>query len=139
MKKGCSIHDDEPNDDGSRPCPYGRGILGALGREFTNGDALQGSEKLWGAASHAAMAIAMQRGWSFSKHNAKVAAVNRLAQEYDERSLALEFLTAEQFHASFYHDFMEDDVIERGRPVIAHFVRRIIEIVEAGSTTRSNQ
>ncbi len=108
-------------------------------QEFANGDGLQGSEKLWGAASHAVMAIAMQRSWSFSKHNAKVAAVDRLAQEYDERSLALEFLVAEQFHANFYHDFMEDDAIERGRPMIANFVHRIIEIVEAGSTTNSNQ
>ncbi len=106
-------------------------------REFSNGDELQGSEKLWGAASHSVMAVAMQRGWRFSKHNAKVAAVNRLAQEYSEPSLVSEFFAAEQFHANFYHDFMEDDVIEMGRPIVERFVRRMLEIVEEESAGNS--
>ena len=103
-------------------------------REFSNGDELQGSEKLWGAASHSVMAVAMQRGWRFSKHNAKVAAVDRLAQEFGETSLPSDFLLAEQFHANFYHDFMEDDVIERGRQVVGRFIRRILEIVAQEAT-----
>ena len=53
-------------------------------QEFVKGDEKQGSEKLWGSAAHSVMAIAMQRGWRYSKHNAKVAAVNRLAEEYGE-------------------------------------------------------
>ena len=99
-------------------------------REFSNGDELQGSEKLWGAASHSVMAVATRRGWRYSKHNAKVAAVNRLSQEFDEPALLSDLLVAEQFHANFYHDFMEDDVIERGRPIVERFVRRMLELVE---------
>ena len=36
-------------------------FLKAADREFAEGDALQGSEKLWGAASHAVMTLAKQR------------------------------------------------------------------------------
>ncbi len=99
-------------------------------REFANGDELQGSEKLWGAASHSVMAVAKQRGWRFSKHNAKVAAVNRLAEEFEEPLLVSDFLLAEQFHANFYHDFMEADVVARGRPIVERFVRRMLALVE---------
>ena len=98
-------------------------------REFSGGDHLQGSEKLWGAASHSVMAIAMQRGWSFSKHNAKVAAVNRLAREHEEPLLESDFLVAEQFHANFYHDFMEDDHVARARPAVVRLVRRLLGLL----------
>ena len=76
------------------------------------------------------MAIANQRGWRFSKYNARAAAVDRLAQEYNDDSLALGLSVARKFHANFYRDFMEDDEIERDRPLVARFVRRIIAIVE---------
>ena len=37
---------------------------------FAEGDVLQGSEKLWGAASHAMIALAQQRGWRYGNHYA---------------------------------------------------------------------
>ena len=37
-------------------------FLAASDREFAAGDALQASEKLWGAAAHAIMAVAQQQG-----------------------------------------------------------------------------
>ena len=83
-------------------------------REFAAGDSLQGSEKIWGAVSHAVMAVAMQRGWDFGKYSARKAAVNRLAAEYGEPNLREEFFAAQQFHANFYHDFMEDDDFDWG-------------------------
>ena len=36
-----------------------REFLIAAGREFETGDKLQGSEKMWGAAAHAIMAVAL--------------------------------------------------------------------------------
>ena len=98
-------------------------------REFADGQILQGSDKLWGAASHAVMALAMQRGWRFSKYNARVEAINRLVEEYDEPLLAADFGIAETFRANFYHDFMEDDEIHRGRPMVSRLVNRVLEIV----------
>ena len=32
-------------------------------REFAAGENLQASEKMWGAAAHAIMAVAQDRGW----------------------------------------------------------------------------
>ena len=39
------------------------GFLEDADREFSAGDHLQASEKLWGAASHAVMAVAQQHDW----------------------------------------------------------------------------
>ena len=38
-------------------------FLEASDQEFASGDHLQASEKLWGAATHAVMAVAQQREW----------------------------------------------------------------------------
>ena len=40
-----------------------REFLEASDREFAAGDILQGSERLWGAFSHAMTAISQDRGW----------------------------------------------------------------------------
>jgi hypothetical protein len=104
-------------------------FLGHSDREFTDGDALQGSEKLWGAASHAVMAIAKQRDWRFGKSNHRAVTVERLAQEFDDPLLVSDYGIAEKFHANFYHDFMENESIERYRPIVRRFVQRIADIV----------
>ena len=98
-------------------------------REFAAGDALLGSEKLWGAASHAITAIAKQRGWPFGKYRARAVAVQRLAQEYDDPLLDAHFSIARQFHNNFYRDFMEDDDMEDDRPKVHQFVHRVVNIV----------
>ena len=97
--------------------------------EFAAGDHLQGSEKMWGAASHAVMAMAQQRGWQFGSHRALKIAADRLADEYNDTALTDGFLAAQQFHANFYHDFMEDDDLERGRSSVRRFVVRMLELV----------
>ena len=83
-----------------------------------------------GAASHAVTAIAKQRGWAFSKYNHRWNAVRRLAEEYGDRALVAEFSVAQKFHANFYHNTMEDDEVERDRPIVQDFVRRIVGMVE---------
>ena len=97
-------------------------------RELESGDILQGSEKLWGAACHADMAVALQRGWPHGQHRAMVNAAERLARKNDEPLLAADFSVAEKFHANSYHDFMEDYVIAEDRVKVERFVRRIVEI-----------
>ena len=97
-------------------------------REFAAGDALQGSEKLWGAASQAVMAVARQRGWDFGKHNHLKATVMRLSREMDDRSLQAGFVAAQQFHANFYHGFMEEDDIEIAYPIVTDFVTRLLDM-----------
>ena len=105
-------------------------FLAASDTEFAAGDILQGSEKLWGAAAHAVMAIAQQRGWRFGDHRALRAAANRLADELREPILASNFSVAEKFHANFYHDFMQDFEIDGDREKVRDFVNRVLSLPE---------
>lgn len=45
-------------------------------------------------------------------------------------ALVSQFITAESFHANFYHDFMEDFQIETGRPIVRRFVNHVLGMVE---------
>jgi uncharacterized protein (UPF0332 family) len=107
-----------------------REFLDASDREFDNGDILQGSEKLWGAASHVVMAHAQQRDWDFHSHRSLKNAVERLAREYDDPLLASNFAVAEQFHSNIYPDSMEDFQLDADRPMVRHFVNRMLALME---------
>ncbi len=100
-------------------------FLDAADREFDAGDVLQGSEKLWGAASHAVMAVAQQRGWPMGSHRQLKIAADRLAAEYDDQSISAGFALAEKFHANFYHGFMEDWEFHPDRDIVHGFVIRL--------------
>ena len=102
-------------------------FLEASDREFDAGDVLQGSEKLWGAASHAVIAVAQQRGWPYGKHQSLKVVVRRLHEESGDDLLVAWFGLAEKFHANFCHDFMEDFQLEEDRPLVRRFVERMLE------------
>ena len=104
-------------------------------REFEAGDSLQGSEKLWGAAFYAVIAVSRQRGWSFTKQDDLRKSVRRLAEELGDASLRPSFSVAEKFHSNFYRDFMYDDEIENDRPIVNRFVRQLVDVVEAGPSS----
>ena len=97
-------------------------FLDAASREFAAGDVLQGSEKLWGAASHAVMAAAQERGWPMGSHRQLKIAADRLAAEYGDQGIRAGFALAEKFHANFYHGFMEDWEIRPDRDIVHGFV-----------------
>ena len=99
--------------------------------EFASGDMLQGSEKMWGAAAHAVMAVAQQRDWPYGSHGALRVAVRRLAEESGDRALPGGFGTAERFHANFYHDFMEHDAdFDFTKDVVRDFVARVLALMD---------
>lgn len=100
-------------------------------QEFLDGDELQASEKLWGAASHAVMAIAEQRGLSYGSHRDMKKVAQILADECDDPLIQAGFLAAEKFHANFYHGFMEDFELEGDRPVVHDFTSRVLDLVAA--------
>lgn len=107
-----------------------REFLEASDQEFAAGDHLQASEKLWGAASHAVMAAAVQRDWNCRTHQALRNAVERLARESGDDTLAAEFVVAETFHRNFYHDEMEPYQIAYDRPKVRQFVDRMLAYLE---------
>ena len=102
-------------------------FLEASDREFAAGDVLQGSEKLWGAASHPVIAAAQQRGWAYGKHQALKSVVRRLYEESGDAFWWRALRAAEKFHANFYHDFMEDFQLEEDHPLVRHFVARMLD------------
>ena len=107
-----------------------RDFLDAADREFSGGDYLQGSEKMWGAAARAIMAVAQNKGWPFGSRQALKIAADRLTSEYNDPTLAAGFGVAQKFHANFYHDFMESDDIRRDRPTVSGFVFHLLSLVE---------
>ena len=96
--------------------------------EFGEGDEMQGSEKLWGAASHAVMALAMQRGLPIHKHSDLKRAVQELSQETGDSNLNAGYSVAEKFHANYYHGFMDDFQIEGDRPIVEAFVAQLLAL-----------
>ena len=97
--------------------------------EFADGDRLQASEKLWGAATQALMAVAQQQGWPHGSHQALKTAARRLADEQGDQQIATRFGLAEKFHANFYHDFMRDYQLDEDRPEVHDFVHRVLALL----------
>lgn len=106
-----------------------RGFLADADREFAAGDVAQASEKLWGAASQAVIAVAKQRGWRYGSHRDLKIAVERLADENGDSRFASEFGVAEKFHANFYHQFMEDYELERDPVEVQRLVARVLGLL----------
>ena len=97
---------------------------------FAEGDVPQGSEKLWGAAAHAVMAVAQERGWDYGSHYAIRQVALRLADEMEDERISLGLGVAEKFNANFYHNFMEDSELDMNRPLAQRFVGRILSLVD---------
>ena len=95
---------------------------------FGERDVLQGSEKVWGAAAHAVMAVAQQRGWAYASHRDLKNAVVRLSREQDDQSIQLAFAVAEKFHINFYHHGMEDFQLDVDRPSVRTLVERLLTL-----------
>ena len=70
--------------------------------EFAEGDRLQASEKLWGAATHAIMAAAQQRGWRHGSHRALKEAAEQLSDDHNDPLIEYGFLASpKSFTATF--------------------------------------
>lgn len=94
--------------------------------EFAAGDRLQASEKLWGAASQAVLALAAQRGQPCGSHRA----MKNLVEQIDDPALTDGFAIAEKFHINFYHDAMEDYQMVYDRPRVHRFVHELLALAE---------
>lgn len=108
-----------------------RDFLAASDREFASGDHLQAAEKLYGAASHAVIAVAKQRGWGHRTHRETKNVTSRLAEETGDLFMFSGFVVAEKFHKHFFHNEMEDYEREADRPFVHQFVNRLLELVSA--------
>ena len=101
-------------------------FLEEAAREFEAGDEMQASEKMWGAASHAIMAVAMQRGQDCGTHRKMIRVAREIATEQDDILLRAGISTAQKFHANFYHGFMEPEEWENDTEIVRQFVARML-------------
>ena len=101
-------------------------------REFAAGDARQASEKLWGAATDAITAVALERGWKHTSHRDMKNAVQRLAVEPGNDYLDAQFIAVEKFHINFFHPALEDHEIEADKPIARAFVHRTLALLRNG-------
>ena len=97
-------------------------------REFEAGDELQGSEKMWGAASHAIMAVTMQRGQPCGTHRLMINAAREVADELDDVWLQAGISVAQGFRANFYHGFMEAEDLKPNAEIVRGFVGRMLAL-----------
>lgn len=108
-----------------------RDFLVASDREFAAGDHLQGSEKLYGAATQAIIALCQQRGWRYKSHRAMQQAVTNLSREYNDPTLLNGYLAVNKFHENFFHDNMEDYEVAANRPGVHHFVGQLLALMDS--------
>ena len=107
-----------------------REFLAASDWEFAAGDHLQGSEKLYGAATQAVIAICQRRVWRYRSHRNMKNAVTNLARELDDDGITGGFIAAENFHRNFFHDHMEDYEMDADRPAVHNFVNRLLTLLQ---------
>ena len=97
-------------------------------RHFAEGDQIQASEKLWGAAAQAVIAVSIERGWPHTSHPAMKRAAERLAEEHGDPLIAAYFGIAEKYHIDFYHLAMTEEAWEADRPKVRDVVTRVLAL-----------
>ena len=75
------------------------------------GDAVQASEKAWGAVAESFKSIAEERGWSHKGHRILSDVAFQLAEEWEREDVLSMFDAVEKLHINFYEDAMELDEI----------------------------
>ncbi len=105
-----------------------RAFLEEADREFAAGDTLQASEKMWGAASHAIMAVAMQRGQDCGTHRKMVHVAWQLADEHNDDGLRAGMMAAQLLHSNFYHGHLEPEEFENPAGLVRRFVERMLAL-----------
>ena len=113
-------------DDGDRPYQVmSLELLSQAEEELGQGDLLQASEKLWGAAAHMVKAVAQHRGWEHSSHRTLYRVIDRLVEETGDAELGELFLVAGQLHTNFYENWLSLERIAAEAPRISELVRRL--------------
>ena len=80
--------------------------------ELSQGNRLQASEKVWGAANYALKAVAAQRGWRHRGQRNVFAVADQLAAERKLPALKERLMMARAIHFNFYENDLEATDIE---------------------------
>lgn len=109
-------------------------FLAASDREFAVGDTVGASEKLWGAAAHAIMAAAQQRGLEHGTHRASINSARTIADAADSElirsEMRLGISAAQHFHSNYCNRTMEPEDIEYDRPLVDRYVALMLALLD---------
>ena len=101
-------------------------------RHFAEDDQIQASEKLWGAAAHAILSVAVERDWPRTSHPAMKRAAEQLSEEHNDPQITDGFAIAEKYHRDFYHLAMTEEAWTADRPKIRELVARVLALRGGG-------
>lgn len=87
-------------------------LLDHAAEALAQGDRLQTSEKIWGAAVHRIKQIAAERNWPNDSHTDGWSIVNYLRRQTNNRRIAELFAVANDAHQNFYEDRLQIEALE---------------------------
>ena len=71
---------------------------------LAEGDRLQASEKIWGAAVHGIKVIADERGWPYNRHQDAGVITSYIAEQTGQLEIDTLFSAVRDMHTNFYGD-----------------------------------
>ena len=83
---------------------HSRRMLDHAAAMLAQGDRLQASEKIWGAAAHRLKEIAVERQWPNDSHADGAAIIHHIRRQTGDRRISDLFGTASDAHQNFYED-----------------------------------
>ena len=85
---------------------HSRRMLEHAAEMIAQGDRLQASEKIWGAAAHRLKEITEERGWPYDGHADARVIARHIANQSNNQQIADLFAVATDTHQNFYEDQM---------------------------------
>ena len=97
--------------------------------EFSGPNTLIASELLWGAAAHAILAVATERGWKKDSHGAIKQAARRVSDERRDARMLTYVDSAEKLHENFYHNNLNAREVDKRREQAERLIPRMLAIL----------
>lgn len=102
-----------------------RAFLAQARRELDQGDLVQASEKLWGAAAQMVKAVAERHGWPHHSHRDLYLVVRNCVQETRDEDLRRLFALANDLHQNFYENREPPEFVRDAVPDIERFLEKL--------------
>ena len=102
-------------------------LLDHAAEMLAQGDRIQASEKIWGAAAHQVKSIAASRGWPNASHTDGFSIVGYLSRQTGTRLIADLYAVASDTHQNFYEDRLQIEELEARLERITELIRLLDE------------